>query len=215
MKTVERQEFLLASMIMQGSRNYVTFAVDKLLSSFSSLTKLGISGLTEGLSTGGSRWVSPHEPLVPRSKGLISDYEDKYPSLGYLEYNPPTGLTKEEVEKWKALYGFLVDFKLFYIKQNPNSGGQYMFALTKKHTIIIEEVKSADREWNNRYTMVQGPIDEAGSPWIALSVWRHPKRACTKFPAITNEFVENFVKMKNAQKTHPHIGGKTPLAVVA
>lgn len=63
---------------------------------------------------------------------------------------------------------------LFYMKQNPDFGGQYMFVPRKKHTIVIEEVKLADHEWNNRYSMVQGPIDESGSPWIALSIWGHP-----------------------------------------
>ncbi|EXC32538.1 hypothetical protein L484_002937 [Morus notabilis] len=94
---------------------------------------------------------------------------------------------------------------LYYMKQNPDSDGRCMFVPRKKHAIAIKEVKLVDRQWNSRYAMVRGVVDEVGSPWIAPTVWGRPERARNKLPAITNEFVEKFVKMKNAQKTPPEL----------
>ncbi|EXC34952.1 hypothetical protein L484_014676 [Morus notabilis] len=59
---------------------------------------------------------------------------------------------------------------LFYMKQNPDSSSRYMFVPRKKHVIAFEKVKSVDREWNGRYAMVHGVIDDVGSPWIAPTV---------------------------------------------
>lgn len=86
--------------------------MDKFLNSFSSLAKLRIGRLIEWSLAGGLRGVSPHEPSVPQSEGLSSNFEDKYFGLWYLRHNPHLVLMKEEVEKWKDLYGFSDDFKV-------------------------------------------------------------------------------------------------------
>ncbi|EXB61736.1 hypothetical protein L484_008804 [Morus notabilis] len=133
-------------MIGHGPQNIFAFAMDKCLSSFGTLTKIGVSDSLEGSSASGLREVPPREPSVPPRLVDLAEKSDVY-------------LHDKD---------FL---SLFDMKQNPNSGGRSMFVPRKKHVIVIEEVKLANREWNSRYAMVCRVIDDAGSPWIDPKVW--------------------------------------------